>query len=218
MAAPIQPLAVTGGANDVVLTDGEWIRQYVIADRGWTGAARPDLGSTIADLAWGTEGLHLRTAAGGLWRLEGSGQTLPVVGALPGAALGLDAVTDARATATGLLFGGNGLVTRYQPDARGFDQVWAGGSGAVRIVGVTGELPLWLSDGVLRSGGQQSVRGHNPRAGCMGGTRGAPCFSGRTPRARHPTRAWAACVCSGAPRRRPGGSRMPGCCRTVGCS
>lgn len=145
-----RPIAVAGIPSWLAFTDGAGIWAYNRDLRGWEGPFSGP-GSTISELALGQEGLYLRLGSGSV--VTAAGESWEGVSNWGGVApLGLADLTDARAGTSAILMGGGGQVAEYRPLQRNFGRSWTGGSGPVRLLQPSGDIPNWLSGGILRNG------------------------------------------------------------------
>lgn len=145
------PLRTVAPAADggLFVSDGLGIHRYNRAARDWQGGPSSPDASGI-DALGAANVLVAKTGNGAVWRLgDGGWEDILNGGA---AAMGSGAVTDALASDRGLFFGGAGQVQAYDPAAGRWGTAWSGAGGSVRIVGVQGERPLWLTGGTLRLG------------------------------------------------------------------
>jgi hypothetical protein len=149
LPGPIRPAAITAVAGGLVFAAGGQLWHYDGTERAWKLVGQTpepvlrDLGMGQSLYALGSSGTVYQANAKGWAEISGGG---------PQAVLSSSAVTDA-ANGSGILYlGGNGSVQQYDPAARRFGTAWSGGTGAVRLVGVAGNLPFWTSNGHFLSG------------------------------------------------------------------
>ncbi|MCC5973846.1 MAG: peptidoglycan-binding protein [Rubellimicrobium sp.] len=147
---------VTGAATAdamIFFSDGQRIAVYDTDDRSWSDAWEgPPGGVRDIDLAAGS--LLALSQTGVLYSLEDDGW-VTVAGSPGGLALGSDEVTDALQAGASIFMGGSGQVVEYRPDDRRAVRTFGGGSGEVRLAGVSNSLPVWASGGLLFHGNRQ---------------------------------------------------------------
>jgi hypothetical protein len=136
--------------DGVLFATASRIWNYDLQSRGWEAPFGPPPQETISDIAVG-DGLFLLSQSKRLYRAGDQSWEL-LLGGGPVAQLGLNDVTDALNVGSILYFGGRGVVQTYNLDVSTFGATYSGGSGDVRLVDVTLNRPVWLSNEQLRYG------------------------------------------------------------------
>ena len=145
-------------SDDLFFATASTIWKYDLQNRGWEDPFGPPLEETIADIAVG-DGLFLLSQSNRLYNRADNRSWDLLLGGGADAQLGLDDVTDASSAGSTLYFGGRGVVQTYNLDASAFGVAYGGGRGDVRLVDVTLDRPVWLSNAQLRYGDNLMAKG-----------------------------------------------------------
>ncbi|SFQ97447.1 peptidoglycan-binding domain-containing protein [Poseidonocella sedimentorum] len=163
IGSDFRPTAATVAGTALVFSDGHDLAHYDPQTRGWTGPMPGPYGGVVDLAVLGPE-LYALTGQAAVHAL-GETQWRAVVGGPAGAVLGLEELSDARASGDQVFLAGDGSVQAYDQAARGFRPVFKGGAGPVRLLDVESSLPLWLSNNRLFRGAkplslpEEAVRG-----------------------------------------------------------
>ncbi|MBT6544530.1 MAG: hypothetical protein HOL77_10720 [Rhodobacteraceae bacterium] len=136
--------------DGVLFATASRIWNYDLQSRGWQAPFDPPQQEKIADIGL-SNGLYLLSQSKRLYRKVDQSWDL-LLGDGADAQLGLDDVTDASSAGSTLYFGGRGVVQTYNLDTSAFGVTYGGGRGDVRLVDVTLDHPVWLSNAQLRYG------------------------------------------------------------------
>lgn len=179
---PLEMTPETAASNgtDLFFAGNGALWVYSGANRSWDGPfTLPEPG--VRDLGFGNT-LYALGASGKLYR-AGTADWETVTGGGLSAAFAQADLTDARGRSGGILLAGDGKVMRYRPDERKIDAVWTGGKGTVRLLD-SPSAPLWLSDGVLRSG-EDAVSAADETVVGAWDSAGGPVYMAETNGRRH---------------------------------
>ncbi|MEX0969941.1 MAG: hypothetical protein WD046_05780 [Paracoccaceae bacterium] len=144
---PVRFSTAAATENQITFATASSFQTYNLASRSWSLLAPFEALSPVTDIATLGTRLLYRSADGRIAAVDDP--QAPLLGNGPAAAIGLAELSDAQLHDGQLYLAGAGQVQAYIPARRAFGGSWAGGSGAVRLLGLRAGLPAWISGQTL---------------------------------------------------------------------